>query len=52
MKIAIRINDVEEKSTKCIKEARTQLKKVQRPNADQLPCNDLSGLLHLDANDG
>ena len=28
MKIAMRVNDVEEKATTCIKEARTQLKKV------------------------
>lgn len=28
MKIAQRVNDVEEKATTCIKEARTQLKKV------------------------
>jgi len=28
MKIAVRVNDVEEKATTCIKEARTQLKKV------------------------
>ncbi|CAF2611624.1 unnamed protein product [Rotaria sp. Silwood2] len=29
MKIAVRVNDVEEKSTTCIKEARTQLKKTK-----------------------
>jgi hypothetical protein len=29
MKIAVRVNDVEEKATTCIKEARTQLKKVK-----------------------
>ncbi|CAF0925620.1 unnamed protein product [Adineta ricciae] len=29
MKIAVRVNDVEEKATKCIKEARTQLKKTK-----------------------
>ena len=28
MKIAMRVNDVEDKATTCIKEARTQLKKV------------------------
>ena len=28
MKIAVRVNDVEDKATTCIKEARTQLKKV------------------------
>lgn len=30
MKIAVRVNDVEEKATTCIKEARTQLKKVRK----------------------
>jgi hypothetical protein len=30
MKIAVRVNDVEDKATTCIKEARTQLKKVLR----------------------
>lgn len=30
MKIAARINDVEEKATTCIKEARQQLKKVRK----------------------
>jgi len=29
MKIAIRVNDIEEKATTCIKEARTQLKKTK-----------------------
>jgi hypothetical protein len=29
MNIAVRVNDVEEKATTCIKEARTQLKKVK-----------------------
>ena len=29
MKIAVRVNDAEDKATKCIKEARTQLKKVK-----------------------
>jgi hypothetical protein len=28
MKMAVRVNDVEDKATTCIKEARTQLKKV------------------------
>lgn len=28
MKIAVRVNDVEDKAMACIKEARTQLKKV------------------------
>ncbi len=29
MKIAVRVNDVEDKATTCIKEARIQLKKVE-----------------------
>ncbi len=29
MNIAVRVNDVEDKATTCIKEARIQLKKVQ-----------------------
>ncbi len=29
MNIAVRVNDVEDKATTCIKEARTQLKKVK-----------------------
>jgi hypothetical protein len=28
MKIAVRVNDAEDKATTCVKEARTQLKKV------------------------
>lgn len=32
MKIAVRVNDVEDKATACIKEARTQLKKVIETN--------------------
>jgi len=30
MKIAVRVNDVEEKATTCIKEARIRLKKVRQ----------------------
>ena len=36
MKIAVRVNDVEDKATTCIKEARAQLKKVVRMNYDFL----------------
>ncbi|UJR37185.1 hypothetical protein I4U23_029893 [Adineta vaga] len=38
MKIAVRVNDVEDKATKCIKDARTQLKKtkfIDRQNESQ-----------------